>query len=162
MNAVGISGLQLYTFGQTVSIVFWEDNWRPDSFYPKIKQNADLGFHTLCLLDIKVKEQTTENLLRNRKIYEPPRYMTVNQCISQLLEAEETNQQNVCTKHTKGMGLARVGQSTQVIVSGTLEELKDVDFGGPLHCFILCGHMHPLEEEYYSLYHKNNLKKDVP
>lgn len=64
MNAVGVSGLQLYSFGQTVSIVFWDDNWRPDSFYFKIKQNADLGFHTLCLLDIKVKEQSVENLCR--------------------------------------------------------------------------------------------------
>jgi diphthine synthase len=64
MNAIGATGLQLYTFGQTVSIVFWEENWRPDSFYHKIKQNRDIGLHTLCLLDIKMKEQSVENLLR--------------------------------------------------------------------------------------------------
>jgi len=42
-------------------------------------------------LDIKVKEQSVANLLKNRKIYEPPRFMTVNQCIEELLEAEDKN-----------------------------------------------------------------------
>ena len=39
---------------QTVSIVFFTDTWRPDSFYDKIAANRRLGLHTLCLLDIKV------------------------------------------------------------------------------------------------------------
>ena len=50
MNAIGCCGLQLYNFGRTVSIVFFTDNWRPDSFYDKIKVNADAKMHTLCLL----------------------------------------------------------------------------------------------------------------
>ena len=62
MNAVGACGLQLYNFGQTVSLVFFTDSWRPDSFYDRIRENADLGMHTLVLLDIKVKEQSEENL----------------------------------------------------------------------------------------------------
>jgi len=36
MNAVGCCGLQLYNFGQTVSIVFFTETWKPDSFYEKI------------------------------------------------------------------------------------------------------------------------------
>lgn len=64
MNAVGACGLQLYNFGQTVSLVFFTENWKPDSFYDRIKENADLGMHTLILLDIKVKEQTEENLIK--------------------------------------------------------------------------------------------------
>ncbi len=60
MNAVGACGLQLYNFGQTVSLVFFTDIWKPD----RIKENADLGLHTLVLLDIKVKEQSEENLVR--------------------------------------------------------------------------------------------------
>jgi len=64
MNAVGACGLQLYSFGQTVSLVFFTDTWKPDSFYDRIKENADLGMHTLVLLDIKVKEQSEENLAR--------------------------------------------------------------------------------------------------
>ena len=41
---------QLYNFGETVSIVFWTDEWRPESFYDKIASNRERGMHTLCLL----------------------------------------------------------------------------------------------------------------
>jgi len=52
MNAVGCCGLQLYSYGQTVSIVFFTEEWRPDSFYDKIKENRSIGLHTLCLLGL--------------------------------------------------------------------------------------------------------------
>ncbi|XP_039204410.1 diphthine methyl ester synthase isoform X3 [Crotalus tigris] len=85
LNAVGCCGLQLYNFGETVSIVFWTDTWKPESFFDKIIKNRKNGMHTLCLLDIKVKEQSVENLMRGKKIFEPPRYMSVNQAAEQLL-----------------------------------------------------------------------------
>ena len=50
INAVGVCGLQLYNFGQTISIPFFTDTWRPDSFYDRIKENRTIGLHTLCLL----------------------------------------------------------------------------------------------------------------
>ncbi|KAF3942285.1 hypothetical protein ABW19_dt0204451 [Dactylella cylindrospora] len=93
MNAVGACGLQLYNFGQTVSMVFFTETWKPASFYDKIKENVDIGLHTLVLLDIKVKEQSEENMARGRRIYEPPRYMTVAQCAKQMLETEVTRAQ---------------------------------------------------------------------
>jgi diphthine synthase len=64
MNAIGACGLQLYNFGQAVSLVFFTENWKPDSFYDRIVENWRLGMHTLLLLDIKVKEQSEENLAR--------------------------------------------------------------------------------------------------
>jgi len=152
INAVGVTGLQLYSFGQTVSIVFWTDTWKPDSFYHKIKQNMDIGLHTLCLLDIKMKEQSIENLLKGKKIYEPPKFMTVNQCLEQLLEAEKTNGLKVYSGDTPCFGLARVGQPSQLIVSGTMNEVLNIDFGPPLHSFIICGTMHPLEQDFYNSY----------
>jgi hypothetical protein len=54
---------------------------------------------------------------------------------------------NVCPPSSKAVGMARLGQPTQKIVYGTLEELSRVDFGGPLHCMALCGELHPLELE---------------
>lgn len=50
MNAIGVCGLQLYRYGETISIPFFTETWRPDSFYEKIKRNRTLGLHTLCLL----------------------------------------------------------------------------------------------------------------
>jgi diphthine methyl ester synthase len=64
MNAISSTGLSLYNFGQTVSLVFFTDSWKPDSFYDRIAENLKLGLHTLVLLDIKVKEQSEENLCR--------------------------------------------------------------------------------------------------
>jgi diphthine synthase len=73
MNAVGACGLQLYRFGEAISIVFFTDSWRPDSFYDRIVSNRKQGLHTLCLLDIKVKEPNLEALARGKTVYEPPR-----------------------------------------------------------------------------------------
>tara|TARA_B110000971_G_scaffold197259_1_gene212971 strand:+ start:250 stop:897 length:648 start_codon:yes stop_codon:yes gene_type:complete len=43
MGAVGSCGLQLYNYGQTVSIPFFEENWRPYSFYEKIQYNRKVS-----------------------------------------------------------------------------------------------------------------------
>ncbi|XP_046905678.1 diphthine methyl ester synthase isoform X2 [Hypomesus transpacificus] len=117
LNAVGCCGLQLYNFGETVSIVFWTDTWRPESFYDKIKKNRNMGMHTLCLLDIKVKEQSMENLIRGRKIYEPPRYMTVCQAAEQLLEIVQNRRER---GEELGISLCRVTQSTNILITGCI------------------------------------------
>lgn len=46
------------------------------------------------ILDIKMKEQTVENLLKGNKIFEPPRFLTINKCIEQMLEVEEKRNLN--------------------------------------------------------------------
>ncbi|KAL5724518.1 diphthine methyl ester synthase [Ranunculus cassubicifolius] len=73
MNAVGVCGLQLYRYGETVSIPFFTDTWRPDSFYEKIKRNRSLELHTLCLLDIRVKEPSMESLARENFLSSAPK-----------------------------------------------------------------------------------------
>ncbi|KAJ1813015.1 diphthine synthase [Coemansia sp. RSA 2599] len=148
MNAVGSTGLQLYSFGQTISMVFFTENWRPDSFYDRVSENAKIGLHTLCLLDIKVREQSIENMMRNRPIYEPPRFMTVNQAVEQLLEVEEKRQEKAYTEDTIAVGVSRLGSDDQVIKAGTLKQLLTVDFGKPLHSLVLVGsRLHLLEAE---------------
>ncbi|EKX37520.1 hypothetical protein GUITHDRAFT_158589 [Guillardia theta CCMP2712] len=147
MNACGACGLQLYNFGQTVSLCFWTESWQPDSYIDKILLNKRNGMHTLCLLDIKVKEQSEENLIRGRKIFEPPRFMTVNQALEQLEQIVRRREdvRDVLDLRSTCVGLARVGQETQCIASGPLEELKSFDFGPPLHSLIIPAEMHPLE-----------------
>lgn len=148
MGAAGTCGLQLYSFGQTISVPFFDEKWRPTSFYPKILYNREGGMHTLCLLDIKVKEPDFEAMMRGRTKYLPPRFMTVNQAIEQLLEAEDKHRQNAYDGTTTlCVGLARMGQDSQCIKAGTMHELLKEDFGGPLHSFIICGHLHDLELE---------------
>ncbi|ORX69916.1 diphthine synthase [Linderina pennispora] len=148
MNAIGATGLQLYSFGQTISMVFFTETWRPDSWYDRVKENSDIGLHTLCLLDIKVKEQSIENMARGRLIYEPPRYMTVNQAAEQMLEIEDKRGEKAYTADTLAVGVSRLGSDDQIIRAGTLQQLVDVDFGKPLHSLVLVGsRLHLLEAE---------------
>src|ERR1044072_7892873 len=42
LTSIGTTGLQLYNFGQTVSMVFFLDNWKPASFYDRIKENVSI------------------------------------------------------------------------------------------------------------------------
>ncbi|KAL5531948.1 DPH5 [Sanghuangporus sanghuang] len=168
MNSVGACGLQLYNFGQAVSLVFFTETWKPDSFYDHIRENADLGMHTLVLLDIKVKEQSEENLIRGRKIYEPPRYMSIPTAVSQLLDVEATRKQGVLAPDsTLAIALSRVGSQTdgeQRIVCGTLRELAVQEssiFGEPLHSLVIVGkRLHPLEVEFAEVFavNKDNLR----
>merc|ERR1712038_121623 len=121
MNAIGCTGLQLYRFSETVSIVFWEDNWKPTSFFDKILKNRQNGYHTLCLLDIKMKEQTVENLIRGNNIFEPPRFMTCQDCAQQFLEIlEEPGYENCgITPETLVVGVSKVGSEKQKIVTAS-------------------------------------------
>ncbi|KAK3625099.1 diphthine synthase [Elasticomyces elasticus] len=149
LTAVGATGLSLYNFGQTVSMVFFTESWKPSSFYDRVAENAGLGLHTLVLLDIKVKEPDLKAMARGKIIYEPPRFMTVAQCASQMLEVEKEREQGVCGKERLAVGVARLGSEGEKIVAGTLEDLASADLGPPLHSLVLCGRkMHEMEWEY--------------
>lgn len=70
------------------------------------------------------------------------------------------------------VAVARIGQPDQKIVAASLGELKDVDMGKPLHSvginetysflanlprfqLIVCGEVHPLEEDMLKLFRLN-------
>lgn len=164
MNAVGSCGLQLYNFGQTISMVFFTDSWRPDSWYDKVMENRKIGLHTLVLLDIKVKEQSLENMARGRLIYEPPRYMSIAQCCQQLLEIEELRVEKAYTADTPVVGISRLGSPTQSFKAGTIKELAEYDAGEPLHSLVILGRQsHELELEYLLEFtdNKEKFKNDV-
>ncbi|XP_065341136.1 diphthine methyl ester synthase [Cloeon dipterum] len=152
MNAVACCGLQLYHFGETVSIPFWTETWKPDSFYEKIIKNKSRGLHTLCLLDIQVKEPTPESITKKVKQYLPPRFMSVAQASVQLLKIVEDDCEKVITEDNLIVGLARVGSDSQKIMAGSLKMMSASDLGPPLHCLIVPGELHPLETEYLEQY----------
>lgn len=152
LNAVGCCGLQLYRFGEVVSIVFWSSDWKPESFYDKIALNQRNGLHTLCLLDLKIKEQSIENLIKGKKIYEPPRFMTVSCAAQQLLEIIENRKSKgdesiAYSEDSICVGLSRVGSEDQKIVVASLQKMSLIDLGQPLQSLIICGHLHPIEIE---------------
>ncbi|WWC97874.1 diphthine synthase [Kwoniella sp. B9012] len=172
LTALGSTGLQMYNFGQTLSLVFYTETWRPDSWFERLEENLRIGVHTLVLLDIKVREQSEENMARGRLIYEPPRYMNPHQAFSQILLTEslrhpkdpsssssddgetqvEPKPSLLPPSETLAISLSRIGTPTQKLISGTLEELallSEEEFGDPLHSVVIVGKkLHPLEFEY--------------
>lgn len=50
------------------------------------------------------------------------------------------------------MGFARVGSEDQMIVAGTMRQLQTINFGTPLHCLVIVGQTHPVEEEMLEFY----------
>jgi diphthine methyl ester synthase len=162
VSAMGCCGVQVYRFGEIISIPFFTENWRPYSFYGKIKGNSERNLHTLCLLDIKVKEPTLESLARGKPIYMPPHYMSCKVAAEQLIEAEEKEDLKAFDPQTKCFGLARIATGTQLIVSGPLIAFaQEIDMGEPLHSLVLCGELHDIEEEMYQYYHYKNQTKAV-
>ncbi|XP_015783012.1 diphthine methyl ester synthase [Tetranychus urticae] len=158
MNAVGCCGLQLYNFGETVSIPLWTENWKPSSFMDKILANKKRGLHTLCLLDIKVKEKSLEAMMKGKVAYEPPRFMKTNEAASQIIESFETLDQKeydgVLDESSYCIGLARVGSDDQSIVRCGLSQMVNEDLGKPLHCLVIEGNLHPLEADMLALFTK--------
>ena len=131
-SAVGITGLQLYKFGKTTSIVFPEPNYFPETPYDVIKENLKMGYHTLCLLDIHADKN---------------RFMTANEGLETLLKIEEKRKENLLNENTKVVVVARAGSLKPKVVYGKIKDLINYDFGKPLHCIIIPGKLHFMEED---------------
>lgn len=107
-------------------------------------QRRALGLPAAALL--QVKEPSLESLARGKKVYEPPRFMSVATAVQQLLEVEERRGEGAYGPDTLAVGVARVGSESQRIVAGPLAALADVDFGPPLHSLVIAGETHPIEQ----------------
>ncbi len=130
LNTVGIVGLELYKYGKTTSIPF--HNQDVETPYDIIKQNKQNKLHTLCLLDIDAENN---------------KYMTVGEAIEYLLRVEDKRKQEVFTKETLCIGVARLGSSKPKIVIGKAKDLLKIDFGAPMHSLIVPGDLHFMEKD---------------
>ncbi|MEM4397309.1 MAG: diphthine synthase, partial [Candidatus Woesearchaeota archaeon] len=137
LNAVGILGLELYKYGKTTSMPFFENNFKPESPYDAVKENLERGLHTLVLLDIK-KDLS--------------KFMPVNVALEQFLEIEKKRKEKVFSSDLKVVGCARIGSESQLIKYGFVKDLIAFDFGKPLHCLIVPGKLHFMEEEMLNLW----------
>jgi diphthine synthase len=153
LTAVGVVGLELYKYGKTPSIVFPDEKLTVQSHYDTIKENRERGLHTLCLLDIKVSEPTRDELMKEKpSTRAEPRFMTVNQAVQNLLDIEEKRKEGVFTAETLVLGCARLGSPDMKVKCGKASDILSQDFGGPLHCLIVPGKLHFVEEEALELW----------
>jgi len=115
-------------------------------------------FTLFIITDIKVKEQSIEAMMRGKKEYLPPTFMTANMAAHQLIESIK-ELSDVCTgvnlnEDSSCVALARVGSETQKIHKCTLKEMVQVEMGPPLHSLIIIGNLHPIESEMLTLFEK--------
>lgn len=146
ITAIGITGLSLYKFGQVGSIVFPEGNWLPKTPYEVLLKNKSVGLHTLFLLDIKRNEPRLDSE-GSKKHSTQTRFMSIKEALDILLLIESEEDKGVIKDDTYCVGLARVGSDSEKIVYGKVKEIKNVDFGPPLHCLIFPSKLHFVEEE---------------
>ncbi|KAI6011733.1 Diphthine synthase [Pisolithus marmoratus] len=137
-----------------------------DSFYDHIHENMGLGLHMLASPDIKVKEQSEENLAwrgGNKREDRPPQYMFIPQAISQLLEVESFHAKSILSpRMSLPIALSCIGcdagseNTQQHIMCGTLEQLgkqHSESFGEPLHSIVIVWkRLHHLEAVYVEEY----------
>ena len=132
LTAVGVTGLQLYKFGRTTSIPFIEDHPNLETPYNVLKENKNMGLHTLFLLDLKPEEN---------------KFMTINEALTILENIEKKKEEKIIDKNTLVIGCARLGTNKPIIQAGELCKIKEVNFGKPPHCLIIPGKLHFTEEE---------------
>lgn len=154
-NAIAITGLQLYKFGKTASLVFekqeFDSNYLPESPYRLLQQNQSIRAHSLFLLDIKIEKDSE-------------RFMTPNQAMDILLKLdnkykENYNNKSVFNEDTKIVVCSRLGSDNYKISYGLVKDLINSDFGNPLHCLIVPSSMHFVEEDVLNNYNIKNEKK---
>jgi diphthine synthase len=123
-------GLQPYKFGRTVTLPFPEPGFIPSSPYDRILENKERGLHTLVLLDIKEEEG---------------RYMSSQQAVGWLMEAEQRIGSGLIKDDTIICAAARVGASDERVAANYPRAMADLDLGAPLHTLVVPGKLHFME-----------------
>jgi diphthine synthase len=128
----GLSCLQNYKFGRSVTIPFRSNGSVSETPYDVVAENKKMGFHTLCFLDIKAEEK---------------QYMTIKEGLELLLALERRKRQGVTTRKTLTVGIARAGSENSVVKADFANELLKYDFGGPPQSLVFPGKLHFMEAE---------------
>ncbi|ABN06562.1 diphthine synthase [Methanocorpusculum labreanum Z] len=125
----GLSGLQNYRFGKSVSVPFPYGKWFPMTPIEVISANLKENLHTLVFLDIQKDKE---------------RYMKISEAVDLL----EEQARRVDAGIPLYVGIARAGSPEPTVHAGNAEEMKAFDFGSPLHILIVPATLHEIEREY--------------
>jgi len=130
--AIGLSGLQNYKFGRSVTVPFSNTNSPDATPYNVIGENLKMGLHTLCFLDILAEER---------------RHMTIRDALDLLFTLERNKRHRVLTDNTLAVGIARGGSDNPAVKADFAGQLQKFSFGKPPHTLIFPGKLHFMEAE---------------
>lgn len=121
----GLSGLQNYKFGKSITVSPAYKDVISDVPYETIIANRERGLHTLLYLDIS---------------------MTITEALK-LLEAVETKKNGNKLKKSIIVGIARAGSDNPVVKADYMNILNSFEFGALPHVLIVPGKLHFMEKE---------------
>jgi len=128
--AGGFLGLMPYRFGRPASLAFPDPHFLPMSPLALIRSNRISGAHTLVLLDLKPEEG---------------RYLRAEEALSILHERDPEGQ--FVPPDADVAVVARLGSPEAQAWAGSLEQLRGLQFGGPLHAVVVMASPLHFEEE---------------
>ncbi|MEM3399400.1 MAG: diphthine synthase [Candidatus Micrarchaeia archaeon] len=130
-TAVSECGLFLYKFGNTTTLPFWSDRYKPTSTYETIAENTRRGLHTLVLLDIGSSP------------------MEIGTAFTILIDMEKRSSENINIGEKNIVVLSRIGSSEQKVTYGKLCDLAEHRelLGKPPFVIVFPGRLHFIEEE---------------
>ncbi len=137
ITAVSQTGLQLYKFGKTTSIVYPDGDWLPSTPYDAIQANQEHGLHTLCLLDIKADTAGLQN--------DEDEFMTAQEAVDILRELERREQSNVISDDTPLIVVQDITGPEQDIWWGEFDDINRFNGDEPLHSLIIPHDLHDME-----------------
>ncbi len=143
--APGLLGLQAYKFGKVGSIPYPGENFRPTTPYEVLRDNQSMGLHTLFLLDIKEDE----------------RYMNPSEAVALLLEMGKRLEDDTFDENSFVCAVSRAGSDNPGIWCGKASEALRRDFGPPLHCIVVPGKLHFMEEEALQIFMNSTSDTEV-
>jgi len=130
---MGLSGLQNYRFGRSVTIPFPYGGIISETPYNVIVENKARNLHTLCFLDIDVERK---------------RFLTVREALQSLLTVEKNKSQGVIDLDVLAVAIARAGSSDVKVKADRVANLLEFDFGAPPYLLVFpAGRLHFMEAE---------------
>ena len=129
---MGLTGLQNYKFGRSVTIPFAENGVKTGTPYNVVMENKKRGLHTLCFLDIRAYEK---------------RYMTIKDGLIALLAMEKKSRKSIVTLDTLASGVARAGAPDCHVKADYVKHVLNHEFGKPPHILVIPGELHFMEAE---------------
>ena len=135
--AIGESGLIPYKFGQTTTIPFWTEKYKPTSFLETIAKNISCNYHTVVLLDY------------NYKIREG---LKLNDAIGQLEAAEEEKSTGCISKNSAIFIMGDIGKSSQLVKYAKISEISNMaaDFEGKILTLVIPAKLTIAEQDHLS------------
>ena len=127
---IGLTGLQSYRFGRSVTITYPEHGLVSEAPYWTVLENKVRDLHTLCLLDARADEG---------------RYMTIKEALKIMIELEERLGKGLIEPNTLAIGIARAGSPEPIVKADGIEALLNYDFGPPPHTLVFPAQLHFLE-----------------